>query len=79
MMRSDVISKVLGTFENGRVEAFIRMRPLEPEDMRRPELAARIARRLAQFHAVPIREPRESKLFATIREWCGLAWRCCTT
>ena len=64
--------QVLGTFANGRVEAYLEgMRHLEPEEMAAPAMAPRIARRLAQFHAVDLQEPRAAALFETICNWCA--------
>eukprot|EP00891_Asterochloris_glomerata_P001276 jgi/Astpho2/1276/Aster-07120 len=66
-------AQVLGTFENGRIEAWIHMRPLKPEEMSQPHFSSRIAQRLAQFHAVNVKEPREPELFKLILKWLGMA------
>ena len=65
-------SQVLGTFSNGRVEAYMSgLRHLEPPEMAAPERVPAIARRLAQFHAVELPEERKPNLFATISKWCA--------
>jgi hypothetical protein len=65
--------QVLGTFENGRIEAWLEMRPLTPEEMTAPLTAQRVARRLRAFHRAPVApEPgtgKEPTLFATISSW----------
>lgn len=70
------VLQVLGTFENGRIEAWIHMRPLKPEEMSQPHFSSRIAQRLAQFHAVNVKEPREPELFKLILKWWGSAVDC---
>ena len=68
-------AQVLGTFDNGRIEAWLEMRPLTPEQMTEPTMALRVARRLRAFHRAPIApEPgtgREPQLFQTILSWCA--------
>ena len=73
-------AQVLATFDNGRVEAFLDMRTLEPADMADAVMAARIARRLKHFHAAKVAlpgvDPGQPETFATIRKWCVAAvWR----
>ncbi len=68
-------SQILSTFDNGRVEAFLDMRTLTPEDMTHPAMAVRIARRLKQFHNAPI-TTHDSKVgkaepFSTLWKWCA--------
>lgn len=68
-------AQVLGTFDNGRIEAWLEMRPLTPEQMTEPAMALRVARRLRAFHRAPVApEPgtgREPQLFQTILSWCA--------
>ena len=68
-------AQVLGTFDNGRIEAWLEMRPLTPEQMTAPAMALRVARRLRAFHRAPVApEPgtgREPQLFQTILSWCA--------
>ena len=61
--------QVLATFDNGRIEQFLDLRTLEPKDMTAPPMAARIARRLKQFHSVEIEGSREPQSFKSIRKW----------
>ena len=72
-LTSHSLLQVLGTFGNGRIEAWIHMRPLKPEEMSQPQFSSRIAERLAQFHAVNVKEPREPELFKLILKWWGSA------
>lgn len=65
-------AQVLAAFDNGRIEEFLNMRTLEPKDMTARPMAARIARRLKQFHAVDIAGPREPQSFRSIRKWIAM-------
>ncbi len=67
------VLQVLGTFGNGRIEAWIHKRPLKPEEMSQPRFSCCIAQRLAQFHAVNVKEPRDAELFKLILKWWGSA------
>lgn len=60
---------MLATFENGRIEEFLKMRPLKPKEMTESEMAGRIASRLKQFHQVEVGTASEPQLFATIEKW----------
>ncbi|KAK9842050.1 hypothetical protein WJX81_006195 [Elliptochloris bilobata] len=70
-------ARVLGTFDNGRIEAWLEMRPLTSEQMTAPAMAQRVARRLRAFHRAPVApEPdtgREPQLFQTITSWLDMA------
>ena len=62
--------QILGTFSNGRVESWLHMRPLKPEEMCEERNAACIARRLASFHAADIRDiSKEPQVFQRILTW----------
>lgn len=71
--------QVLAVFENGRLEEFLDFRTLEPSDMAARDMAARIAKRLKQFHAVEIEGSREPQSFIVIKKWCAatIAWYPC--
>ena len=57
-------AQVLGIFGNGRIEAFLKMRELQPEDMGQPDMAAKIAQRLRQLHQhAPTNVPKHVPLF----------------
>ncbi|BDA42425.1 probable ethanolamine kinase [Coccomyxa sp. Obi] len=68
---------ILSTFDNGRVEAFLDMRTLTPEDMTHPAMAVRIARRLKQFHNAPITlhdsNVGRAEPFSTLWKWLNMA------
>ena len=49
------------------------MRTLEPKDMTERPMAARIARRLKQFHAVVVDGSQEPQAFNSIKKWCALS------
>lgn len=59
-------AKLLGVFKNGMVQSFIHARTLEPSDMRKPELAAEIAKQLNKFHKVYIPGSSEPQLWNEI-------------
>ena len=62
--------QILGTFSNGRVESWIHMRPLKPEEMCEQGNAACIAQRLATFHAADIHDvPKEPQVFQRLLTW----------
>ncbi|KAL5725307.1 ethanolamine kinase [Ranunculus cassubicifolius] len=56
-------AKLLASFGNGMVQSFINARTLSPEDMRKPKLAADIARQLRRFHEVEIPGCKEPQLW----------------
>ncbi|KAJ0524590.1 putative ethanolamine kinase [Helianthus annuus] len=58
--------KLLGTFENGMVQSFIHARTLNASDMRKPKLAAEIAKQLKSFHQVDIPGSKEPQLWNDI-------------
>ncbi|KAJ9163121.1 hypothetical protein P3X46_022824 [Hevea brasiliensis] len=59
-------AKLLGVFGNGMVQSFINARTLTPEDMRKPKLAAEIAKQLHKFHGVEIPGSKEPQLWNDI-------------
>ena len=62
--------KVLATFDNGRIEAYLPMRPLKPAEMVTKAMASRIAQRLKQFHSIKgVEAPSTPELFTTISSW----------
>lgn len=58
--------KLLGTFENGMVQTFIHARTLAASDMRKPKLAAEIAKQLNSFHQVDVPGSKEPQLWNDI-------------
>ncbi|KAJ4958289.1 hypothetical protein NE237_025400 [Protea cynaroides] len=59
-------ARLLGVFGNGMVQSFINARTLSPSDMRKPKLAAEIARQLCKFHQVQIPGSQEPQLWNDI-------------
>ncbi|CAA2998683.1 probable ethanolamine kinase [Olea europaea subsp. europaea] len=59
-------AKLLGVFGNGMVQSFINARTLTPSDMRKPKLAAVIAKQLCKFHQVEIPGSKEPQLWNDI-------------
>ncbi|XP_010533172.1 PREDICTED: probable ethanolamine kinase [Tarenaya hassleriana] len=59
-------AKLLGGFENGMVQSFINARTLEPSDIRKPMIAAEIAKQLRKFHEVDIPGSKEPQLWIDI-------------
>ncbi|WCJ29672.1 Protein kinase superfamily protein [Euphorbia peplus] len=59
-------AKLLGVFGNGMVQSFINARTLTPADMRKPKLAAEIAKQLRRFHQVDIPGSKEPQLWSDI-------------
>ncbi|OAA61138.1 Protein kinase-like domain protein [Niveomyces insectorum RCEF 264] len=52
LMHFGLAPELLARFENGMMYRFIRGTVTRPEDLRRPDVSAAIARRLAEWHAV---------------------------
>lgn len=68
-------AKVLATFENGRIEEFLRARTISPEDMSNENLVPLIAQILARFHSCAehiVGVPSDSQLWTRINNWCAL-------
>lgn len=59
-------AKLLGIFENGMVQSFIDACTLTPTDMRKPKLAAEIARELRKFHEMEIPGSKDPQLWSDI-------------
>ncbi|KAK4604357.1 hypothetical protein RGQ29_012743 [Quercus rubra] len=62
-------AKLLGVFGNGMVQSFINARTLVESDMRKPKLAAEIARQLRKFHEVEIPGSKEPQLWNDISKF----------
>nr|BAU37043.1 ethanolamine kinase [Chlamydomonas asymmetrica] len=69
-------AKVVGLFENGRIEEFLPCKTLTPDEMASPDYVPRIAARLRKFHELKGLEqqsqPRQTQ-FDTIRGWLAMA------
>jgi choline kinase len=48
--RKNIGPRVLGTFLNGRFEEYFEARPLTPQELRMPETAKQIAKRMRELH-----------------------------
>lgn len=62
-------AKLLGVFGNGMVQSFINARTLVESDMRKPKLAAEIAKQLRKFHEVEIPGSKEPQLWNDISKF----------
>lgn len=56
-------ANLLAVFGNGMVQSFINARTLTPLDMKKPKLAAEIAKQLREFHQVEIPGSKEPQLW----------------
>ena len=68
-------ARVVGTFTNGRLEAWLPARPLEPAELADASLSPRIARLLRRFHAARVDAggPPDANLWPLLREWLQMA------
>ncbi len=64
---------VVGTFANGRIEAWLHARPLEPSELADDALSRRIARLLRRFHGAAVDGDAAPTLWTLIREWLAMA------
>jgi ethanolamine kinase len=66
---------VLATFTNGRVEAWLYARPLEPSELAEPGISRRCAQVVAAFHekAHIAGETPSVTLWTLIRDWLNTA------
>ncbi|BFZ15776.1 hypothetical protein BsWGS_18815 [Bradybaena similaris] len=62
--------KPYGMYHDGRIEEFIKARPLLPEDLRKPEIMSLVAEKLAQFHALDMPLCKKPRWFKSlVRGW----------
>ncbi|WOO82481.1 Putative choline kinase [Vanrija pseudolonga] len=78
--------RVYGTFLNGRVEQFFPSRALRAEELRVPEIASSIARRMRELHSVDLNllgyeagRDGEPMVWRNIHEWIPMAEETLTT
>jgi hypothetical protein len=64
---------VVGTFANGRIEAWLHARPLEPSELAEDALSRRIARLLRRFHGAAVDGDATPTLWTLLREWLAMA------
>eukprot|EP00246_Nothoceros_aenigmaticus_P015449 TRINITY_DN640_c0_g1_i5.p1 TRINITY_DN640_c0_g1~~TRINITY_DN640_c0_g1_i5.p1 ORF type:complete len:334 (+),score=57.90 TRINITY_DN640_c0_g1_i5:183-1184(+) len=65
--------RLLARFANGRVEEFLHARTLTADDLRDPEISARIASKLSEFHNLDIAGPKAFKLWSRLSGWLQIA------
>ncbi|KAJ4701019.1 Choline kinase [Melia azedarach] len=70
--------RLLGRFTDGRVEEFIHARTLSAADLRDPEISARIAAKLRDFHALDMPGPKDVLLWDRLRNWLRVAKGSCS-
>ncbi|KAG8660703.1 probable choline kinase 1 isoform X2 [Manihot esculenta] len=70
--------KLLGRFEDGRVEEFIHARTLSAADLRDPEISALVAAKMREFHDLDMPGPRSVLLWSRMRDWLAEAKSLCT-
>lgn len=61
--------RLLGRFPNGRVEEFLHARTLSAADLRNPDVSARIAAKLREFHVLSLPGAREAHIWERLRDW----------
>jgi len=69
--------RLLGSFPTGRIEEFLDARTLSPPDLKNPEISAKIAAKLWEFHHLDIPGPRQPNLWMRLRKWLGTALAVC--
>lgn len=72
--------RVYGTFLNGRIEQFFPSRALTAEELRIPDVACGIARRMRELHSVDLRllgyengREGEPMVWRSLSQWLGIA------
>lgn len=62
--------KPYGMYHDGRIEEFIKARPLKPDDLRKPEVMDMVAEKLAQFHSLDMPLCKKPRWFKSlVRGW----------
>ncbi|XP_059138982.1 choline/ethanolamine kinase-like isoform X2 [Physella acuta] len=62
--------KPYGMYHDGRIEEFIKARPLKPEDLCQPEVMVMVAEKLAQFHDLDMPLCKKPRWFKSlVRGW----------
>ncbi|GAB2215444.1 hypothetical protein Droror1_Dr00019829 [Drosera rotundifolia] len=67
--------RLLGRFENGRVEEFIRARTLSAADLHDPDVSTRIAIKLKEFNDLAMPGSKNVMLWDRLRNWLSTARR----
>ncbi|CAL1543165.1 unnamed protein product [Lymnaea stagnalis] len=62
--------KPYGMYHDGRIEEFIKARPLKPDDLRKPDVMDMVAEKLAQFHSLDMPLCKKPRWFKSlVRGW----------
>ncbi|KAI8784068.1 choline/ethanolamine kinase-like isoform X1 [Biomphalaria glabrata] len=62
--------KPYGMYHDGRIEEFIKAKPLKPEDLCKPEVMVMVAEKLAQFHSLDMPLCKKPRWFKSlVRGW----------
>lgn len=69
--------RLLGYFQNGRIEEFLNAKTLSAPDIRNPEISAKIAAKLWEFHQIEVPGSRQPMLWTRLREWVKTALALC--
>ncbi|KAL8159935.1 hypothetical protein V2J09_001472 [Rumex salicifolius] len=70
--------RLLGRVSYGRLEEFIHARTLMASDLRDPEISARIAAKMREFHSLEMPGPKEAILWNRMRNWVKKAKNLCS-
>ncbi|KAI3996217.1 hypothetical protein MKX01_026685 [Papaver californicum] len=70
--------RLLGRFQNGRIEEFIHARTLSAPDLCDPEISALIAAKMREFHDLHVPGPKNVILWNRLRNWLVEAKRVCS-
>ncbi|XP_020582415.1 probable choline kinase 2 [Phalaenopsis equestris] len=70
--------RLLGRFNNGRVEEFIHARTLSATDLHDPEISAIIASKLREFHNLDMPGSKRVHLWDRLRNWLKAAQSLCS-
>ncbi|OWM78474.1 probable choline kinase 2 [Punica granatum] len=65
--------RLLGRFSSGRIEEFIHARTLSAPDLRDPEISARIATKMKEFHDLDMPGSKNVTLWDRLKKWLRTA------
>ncbi|XP_027911854.1 probable choline kinase 2 [Vigna unguiculata] len=75
MSKSGQGPRLLGRFDNGRIEEFIHARTLSASDLREPSTSALIAAKMKEFHDIDMPGQKTVNLWDRLRDWLKEAKR----
>ncbi|CAN1813507.1 Probable choline kinase 2 [Linum perenne] len=70
--------RLLGRFQNGRIEEFIRARTLSASDLHDPEISVLIAAKMREFHGLDVPGQKVARLWDKLRNWLKVAKDMCS-